>query len=138
MPSVPFETAEPEGLPSESVIDFIADTDELVELRDHTQAVLDRWELTPVGQVACLLVTELATNAIVHTGQPARLRLTHDQTLRIAVTDTDPTPPTFREPNLHDPNGGWGLIMLSRLSDHWDYVQNDEGGKTVLCELRPD
>ena len=113
-------------------VEFAPDSAELTRLRDHTRQTLHQWGLDGLASVACLLVTELATNAIQHGRQPARLRLVHGDLLRIEVTDTHPEPPTPREP---DATGGHGLTVLSGLADSWNVEHGQDGQKTVWCEL---
>src|SRR4051812_28424500 len=66
----------------------------LAHTRTFTRDTLRRWRL-PVEtvDVAEAVVSELATNAVVHTGATARLRLILDRLLRIEVTDASHTPP---------------------------------------------
>lgn len=81
-----------------------------------------------------LLVTELVTNTIVHTGSGPRveIHLTPD-CLRVSVHDGDPAPPVRRRPKPTVP-GGRGIVILEELSDSWG-VRTTGAGKVVWFEL---
>ncbi|MDQ2649406.1 MAG: ATP-binding protein [Actinomycetota bacterium] len=81
-----------------------------------------------------LLITELVTNAIVHTGSGPHLdvELFPDH-LWVSVEDTDPTPPVRRRPQPTRP-GGRGIVILEELSNHWG-VRPTGAGKSVWFEL---
>ncbi|MDI3422906.1 ATP-binding protein [Streptomyces luteolus] len=124
--------------------------------RRHTVDVLQRWAFPNEGiEVARLLVSELATNAIEHT-QPAEpyelaagssgvgtivLRLwPTDGGIILAISDPDPRPP---EPRDHDTNasGGRGLILVQAMANRWGYCPTQPApGKIVWAEVpaRPD
>jgi hypothetical protein len=111
--------------------------------RDFTRQVLDDREWSAgagppawtVAADAVLIVSELLTNAVLHVGGPIELELdSTDTALRIAVTDSDPTPPTPRPEHQPGLPGGHGLYMIEQLSDRWGVVVRDDG-KTVWAEL---
>ncbi len=87
-----------------------------------------------------LLVSELVTNAVVHTGRPALLRIvlsgclvTGGGTVRVEVFDTSSRPPRRRRADAEEP-GGRGLELICALADRWGWRQ--EGvGKRIWCEL---
>ena len=81
-----------------------------------------------------LLVSELATNAVIHAGTPMRLSvLRHGPHVRVEVRDDDPRRPGG---NLPDPLavGGRGIPLVKRLSWAWGVNGNDRG-KTVWFEV---
>jgi anti-sigma regulatory factor (Ser/Thr protein kinase) len=82
-----------------------------------------------------LLVSELATNAVVHARTQLRLTLCRaGRKLRIEVGDDDPTPPrVFLRPDPLRP-GGRGMCLVNSLADDWGVDLTDEG-KTVWFEL---
>jgi anti-sigma regulatory factor (Ser/Thr protein kinase) len=87
---------------------------------------------------ADLLVTEVVTNAVRH-GAGDSIRIQLDSTasggLRCEVIDAGSgfVPP--REPRPHDDRaGGWGLMLLDRLSDAWGV---HAGSTHVWFELAP-
>jgi anti-sigma regulatory factor (Ser/Thr protein kinase) len=83
---------------------------------------------------AALVVTELATNAVLHTGSPFTVAVRCEgPSLRISVSDANPTLPVLGDPSKMD-RFGRGLGMVERLSDQWG-VEPLPGGKVVWVEL---
>jgi anti-sigma regulatory factor (Ser/Thr protein kinase) len=87
-----------------------------------------------------LLVSELVTNAVVHTGRPARLRLTVRRAgragrvaVRLEVVDASGRAPRPRRAAGED-TGGRGLELVEVLADRWGW-QAEGAGKRVWCEL---
>jgi len=100
-------------------------------------------------QTAELLVSELVTNAVRFSGDPARtlryseranaslisLSLRHfPDGLLIEVYDTDSNPPVSSSPGA-DAENGRGLVLVSALSKEWSYFFLPRGGKVVYCFL---
>jgi anti-sigma regulatory factor (Ser/Thr protein kinase) len=81
-----------------------------------------------------LVATELASNAVVHGGEPetVTVRFTGDA-VRIEVTDRSSTVPTPRAAPP-DATGGRGLQLIEALGSAWGTEQY-EVGKRVWCEL---
>jgi hypothetical protein len=81
-----------------------------------------------------LMVSEVVTNACVHTAGPLGLEVdcTPDR-LRIEVTDPSPTAPVPRHPNPATP-GGFGLFVVERLAKAWGYAPRGDG-KVVWLEV---
>lgn len=115
--------------------------------RLHTKQVLWEWGLDSLFEVAGLLVSELATNAIqtvAGRGELAfiRLRLSSDKTrVLIEVWDADPRPPEPRTldadgmPSVGD-EGGRGLFLVAALSTRWGwYPVREWDGKVVWAEV---
>lgn len=89
---------------------------------------------------AQLVVSELATNALRHTGTPfcvtVDIRPAAGETwIRVGVEDDDPTPPVVR-PAAPDAVSGRGLQIVDRCADRWGYHGLATGGKVVFAELR--
>jgi anti-sigma regulatory factor (Ser/Thr protein kinase) len=86
-----------------------------------------------------LLVSELVTNAVVHTGRPAVLRLTAGRRpaatvpVRLEVVDNSNRPPLPRRAAGED-TGGRGLELVELLADRWGWQPEGEG-KRVWCEV---
>ncbi|MFF5013711.1 ATP-binding protein [Streptomyces sp. NPDC001165] len=93
----------------------------------------------PLAETLILLVSELVTNAVVHTGRPAVLRLSlppgtaESATVRLEVADTSPRAPVPRCAGSNA-TGGRGLALVDCLADRWGW--SPEGaGKSIWCEL---
>ncbi|MEU0027803.1 ATP-binding protein [Streptomyces sp. NPDC006335] len=93
----------------------------------------------PLAETLILLVSELVTNAVVHTGRPAVLRLSlpgaegASATVRLEVADRSGRAPVPRCVD-GDATGGRGLALVDGLADRWGW--SPEGaGKSIWCEL---
>jgi anti-sigma regulatory factor (Ser/Thr protein kinase) len=99
-------------------------------------AALRRYDLpAPAVDRAEMIVSELATNAVVHTGAPFTVELEiGETTLLIKVFDENTTLPHVIEP---DPlgQGGRGLFLVSALSEDWGAEQLDDDTKVVWSEV---
>ncbi|MEU8635697.1 ATP-binding protein [Amycolatopsis sp. NPDC048633] len=104
----------------------------LAVVRRFTRLTLTAWSCDAAVDDALLIVTELATNAVQHGAGRPLLRLSvgvgH---LRIEVFDDDPVPPERRPPGA---DGGWGLLLVERLSLAWGTARHGLG-KVVWCAL---
>jgi anti-sigma regulatory factor (Ser/Thr protein kinase) len=88
----------------------------------------------PVQTLAALLVSELATNVVLHAHTPFALcaELTPFE-LRVEVADGSSQPPVVMNP-APTQQGGRGLLMISRLADVWG-VDPTPDGKLVWFGL---
>ncbi|AKG44680.1 ATP-binding protein [Streptomyces xiamenensis] len=85
-----------------------------------------------------LLVSELVTNAVVHTGRPAVLRLVVREgpcchPVRLEVADRSALAPRPRSAAQED-TCGRGLELVDLLADRWGW-QQEPAGKRVWCEV---
>ena len=106
-------------------------------LRDLVTATLKLhgWEPERIAE-AQVLVSELATNAVLHAGTELEFRLVVDDVARMSVTDRRPErQPHVRQHDLDRP-GGLGLRIVSELAQDWG-VHSSDSSKTVWCELEP-
>ncbi|GAA1432241.1 ATP-binding protein [Streptomyces thermospinosisporus] len=92
-----------------------------------------------LAETLILLVSELVTNAVVHTGCPAVLRLSlpgtaaETATVRLEVADRSAQAPVPRWVD-GEATGGRGLALVDGLADRWGW--SCEGtGKRIWCEL---
>ncbi len=79
---------------------------------------------------AQLIVTELATNAVVHGRAPVTLRLDRAPgLLRIEVADSGSGHASTRRPQMPAPlaPSGRGLLLVSRLAQAWGGQSTDQG-----------
>jgi anti-sigma regulatory factor (Ser/Thr protein kinase) len=104
------------------------------EIRHATEGVLAEDD----SATATLLISELVTNAVIHSQQPddtsIALRITRaPDRLRVEVTDSgsgfDPATPTQEEPE----NGGRGLLLVARLSDRWGTTRQTSKQRHGFC-----
>jgi anti-sigma regulatory factor (Ser/Thr protein kinase) len=92
-----------------------------------------------LAETLVLLVSELVTNAVVHTGCPAVLRLVlpgavgEEATVRLEVEDTSGCAPVPRCVD-GDATGGRGLALVDGLADRWGWSR-EGAGKRIWCEL---
>ncbi|MFJ9769715.1 ATP-binding protein [Kitasatospora sp. NPDC101157] len=100
----------------------------------------------PMAETVVLVVSELVTNAVVHTGCPAVLRLclpvADDSAqagpsglLRVEVADASRTAPVPRHAGAdEDATNGRGLELVELLCERWGWYP-DGTGKRVWCEI---
>jgi two-component sensor histidine kinase len=98
----------------------------------------------PLAETLILLVSELVTNAVVHTGCPAVLRLqlqgvrddssgAPSGTVRLEVADSSGCPPAPRHAQGDETNGR-GLELVDGLADRWGWTPEGRG-KRIWCEV---
>jgi anti-sigma regulatory factor (Ser/Thr protein kinase) len=83
---------------------------------------------------AQLVISELATNAVIHAGTPFSVGVRCDgSTVRISVQDWSSTQPIVRETNARALSGR-GLRLIAMVSRAWG-IDYGPDGKTVWAEL---
>jgi anti-sigma regulatory factor (Ser/Thr protein kinase) len=82
-----------------------------------------------------LVVSELASNAVLHARTPFSVRLRIDATgrIRVEVRDASAVQPTRRRYSA-DAVTGRGLRIIEACTDRWG-VEAEADGKVVWCEL---
>ncbi|MFC7306335.1 ATP-binding protein [Streptomyces monticola] len=106
--------------------------------RRHVETTLDGWGLGGLAEPAALVVSELATDAVVHaTGVAEFFELTlscRDGVLVVEVSDSC----RWRMPELGKPGpddlSGRGLLIVDALAQAWG-VRPRDAGKTVWVHL---
>jgi anti-sigma regulatory factor (Ser/Thr protein kinase) len=93
----------------------------------------------PIADTLILLISELVTNAVVHTGCPAVLRMLFGSgaeeagTVRVEVADGCARPPRRRSAD-DDDTSGRGLELVDGLADRWGWAREGTG-KAIWCEV---
>lgn len=88
-------------------------------------------------ETAQLLVSELATNALLHSEQrfEVTVDVTSDGRARIAVTDAGDGDPHLASPGVMEEHGR-GLRLVDAFADRWGVDHAPDGhGKTVWFEM---
>ena len=100
--------------------------------RRHLMAVGVNEELVDTAE---LLVSELTSNVVKHTGSRPTLRVVqNDDVIRIEVGDSRPgLVPVERDLDT-EADSGRGLLMVSTLATSWGY-ERDGHGKLTWVEL---
>jgi anti-sigma regulatory factor (Ser/Thr protein kinase) len=91
----------------------------------------------PLMETLRLLVTELVTNSVRHTGAPS-VRLKVLVGSRVVLTEVTDAGPGFDPAETGSPgpdNTGWGLFLVERLAERWGVTKNGHGTR-VWFELR--
>ena len=105
--------------------------------RRFTRAALGRHDVEPhLIDTAMLLVSELATNAIVHASSTVRLRIDVGNDIRVEVRDEDDTPPVPEDAD-DEAESGRGLAIVTSLAKEWSWATH-ANGKVVWFSLARD
>ncbi|MFE7977873.1 SpoIIE family protein phosphatase [Streptomyces shenzhenensis] len=104
--------------------------------RRFTLRTLRSWAVPADARDAVLLVvSELVTNALVHTAGQVRLDLTLiNHRFRVAVADASPRTPVKPTSLGWEATGGRGILLVEAMSAAWGTVPAG-GGKQVWAEL---
>lgn len=103
--------------------------------RQFVARTLEGWGWPELVETACLLTSELVTNAFVHGKGPITLSVEVDdhRNLRVEVHDDDATRAALRLAGPAEANGR-GLAIVASLSDAWG-VRAEPVGKSVWFAL---
>ncbi|MEY9857815.1 anti-sigma regulatory factor (Ser/Thr protein kinase) [Catenulispora sp. GAS73] len=103
--------------------------------RGFVAAMLRSWGLTEYADTACLLTSELVTNAVRHGRGPVGLRISlgRPETV-VEVRDHGAGEVRRSRAPVADTESGRGLAIVELLADRWGVVPGDEG-KTVWFVL---
>jgi anti-sigma regulatory factor (Ser/Thr protein kinase) len=106
--------------------------------RRFTRRTLRAWGVSQdTMDAALLVVSELVTNALVHTGGQVRLDLSLvNHRLRLAVADTSPRSPVKPTSIGWEATGGRGILLVEAVSAAWGTLPVS-GGKQVWADLVP-
>ncbi|MFF4586360.1 SpoIIE family protein phosphatase [Streptomyces sp. NPDC001388] len=109
--------------------------DAVMHARRFTARTLRRWKVAEAADAVLLVVSELVTNALVHTQGPVRLDLVlRGDRVRVSVSDSSPRAPA--KPVIVDweSTGGRGLMLVEAMSESSGSVPV-AGGKQVWSEI---
>ncbi|HEX2038504.1 MAG TPA: MEDS domain-containing protein [Acidimicrobiales bacterium] len=102
--------------------------------RRFVATVLERWGRAELVENAEYVVTELASNAVLHAGSVFVVAVSRSgDGVRIAVSDTSAAAPVLNEHSLARLSGR-GLLVVAALARRWG-VQPSADGKSVWAEL---
>ncbi len=103
--------------------------------RHAAAAAVAGWAVRPgVAEEACLVVSELVTNALTHGRSDAQLRLLHEGSyLRVEVADEDTRLPVLVAPDAQSLSGR-GLSLVASLASLWG-AERTAAGKVVWAEF---
>lgn len=108
--------------------------------RAQLRKTLARWDMAEVEFAAVSVLSELVANAVVHArvppGREIQTRFVPlNDGVRIEVHDASDEPPVPRAP---DESGGYGLALVSGLSDRWGVEKRRGVGKCVWALVTAD
>ncbi|OXY91266.1 SpoIIE family protein phosphatase [Streptomyces diastatochromogenes] len=109
--------------------------DAVMHARRFTARTLRRWNIEQVADAVLLVVSELVTNALVHTQGPVHVDLTlRGDRLRVCVSDSSPRAPA--KPVIVDweSTGGRGLLLVEAMSESFGSMPV-ASGKQVWSEI---
>lgn len=116
-------------------LELPATTASVPEARRFVRTTLRSWEREDLAESAALVVSELATNAVLHARSTfvVRLLLDGEGRVRVEVTDASARRPD-RRAHSTDASTGRGLAIVAELAVAWG-VDTGGDGKTVWAEL---
>jgi hypothetical protein len=107
------------------------------QARRFVTDVLRQWDLDDLVDPASLIVSELATNAVVHACSGFAVSLNHDgPVVRLAVGDGAAAVPQ-RAPGGTEAPRGRGIPIIETVASRWGHLALDRG-KLVWAELAGD
>ncbi|MFF3906217.1 SpoIIE family protein phosphatase [Streptomyces sp. NPDC001848] len=103
--------------------------------RRFTRRTLRSWDVPEETDTVLLVVSELVTNALVHTDGQVRLDLTlSNHRVRVAVADSSPRTPVKPTSIGWEATGGRGILLVEAMSDAWGTLPVS-GGKQVWADI---
>ena len=110
------------------------DPEAVHDVRAFVQKCCEDWQLPASCDVAVLLASELATNAVRYARTPLTVWLGHrSDRLVLSVEDASATVATQRQPDVWEESGR-GLQLVDALADRWG-ERELAGGKLVWAEI---
>ena len=107
------------------------------QARRFVTDVLRQWDLVDLVESASLIVSELATNAVIHACSGFTVSLNHDgSVVRLAVGDGAAAVPQRASRGAEAPRGR-GIPIIEAVASRWGHLALDQG-KLVWAELAGD
>ncbi|MGA3217895.1 MAG: ATP-binding protein [Acidimicrobiales bacterium] len=117
--------------------EFSPDPASVTGARRFVRQTLLGWDAEAWEYQASALVTELASNAVLHARTPFAVELSYDgRQLRLCVSDRSERLP-LHKPHSPEATTGRGLDLVRALSASWG-VDRHASGKTVWCSMGSD
>lgn len=102
--------------------------------RSFVTKVLQRWDRLDLVDDGAMVVSELATNAVVHAGSGFTVGLSRwDGRIRVEVVDSSREVPQLQEPGVTGPSKR-GLYLVDAVAARWGHAVA-AGGKVVWAEI---
>ena len=124
------------GAPDEAARTFAATGRGPREARRFAAEILAGWNRPDLADEAAVIVTELATNSVIHARTEFTVSMSRrpDGTIRLAVRDASPLPPRQRQAAELD-GSGRGLRLVEAISAGWG-AEPLADGKVIWADLR--
>lgn len=133
--SAPVEDPASGGSNASAELSFAGERSSAGAARRFTSETLVAWSIEPLTDALELLVSELVTNVIVHTGGGGTLRIVDgDRQVRVEVIDTSPALPVVKGYGA-EATTGRGLQILDLLAQEWGTSVLADGGKCVWATV---
>jgi anti-sigma regulatory factor (Ser/Thr protein kinase) len=117
-------------------LDLAGDVTSVGEARTLVRDSLQRWHLDGLSDTAALLLSELATNAVLHARSAYTVTVERrPDAVRVTVHDRSPVAPARRRHGLRAATGR-GLALVETLAHDWGSCDSELGlAKAVWFEL---
>ncbi|MFB7287597.1 SpoIIE family protein phosphatase [Actinacidiphila glaucinigra] len=102
-------------------------------IRAEVTRRLAEWGMEDITYTVELVVSELVTNAVRYGTPPIGLRVIHNSTLIVEVSDGSGTAPHLRRARVFD-EGGRGLMLVAQVTERWG-TRHTQEGKTIWAEV---
>lgn len=103
--------------------------------RDFVSRHLSAHALTHLVEDMCLVVSELASNAVAHAKTPFTVTLSGaNESVVLAIEDGSASVPVRAAPDASNPSGR-GLMLVEALSDEWGTRTDGPGLKSVWASF---
>lgn len=125
-----------ETTPLRAMQSFEPEPSQVAVARRFARSALEEWGL--VAEDIPLLVSELATNAVLHARSDFQIRIVaNEDRVRVEVTDHNTRLPSFSVvPD--DAYSGRGLMLVQASAAAWGVEAHSDQGKTIWFELHCD